>query len=91
MGKMEKAMREMSRIASLSSQVVRVPGSFCGDGHHLGPERSMKAGHDIEQMVLVLVVRKTGLKGSAELCLEVTSAPCAVDMSSRLLGTERLR
>lgn len=51
----------------------------------------MKAGHDIEQMVLVLVVRTTGLKGSAELSLEVTSAPCPVDMSPWLLGSERLR
>lgn len=90
MGKTEKAMREMSRIASLNCQVVRVPGSFCGDGHHLGPERSMKAEHDIEQMVLVLVVRKTGLKGSAELSLEVTSVPWPVDISPQL-GTERLR
>lgn len=48
MGKTEKAMREMSRVASLNSQVVRVTGSFRGDGYHLGPEKSVKADHDIE-------------------------------------------
>lgn len=45
----------------------------------------------LSKMLLVLVVRTTGLKGPAELSLEVTSAPYPVDMSPRLLGTERLR